>query len=200
MRRESVDVNQTHLKRKRASHAPSRWAVRRQEVAADGSPECCERQVGVPGPLYTFSGDPSVAATEPPPGALMELLIIDYAQPRLLCQEAFIEERVTMDSEEIRVIIFLESEKIRVWLTLDFEDIRVTLFAILLLLPFPSRHCGGIFARTRPQIGHGDPRSPRPPPPTASQPLPLARAPLPARIKQLEQYIIKVQSGGYASI
>jgi len=87
---------------------------------------------------------------------------------------AFIEERLTMDSEEIRVIMFMDSEEIRVRRTLDFEEIRVT---SLLIIP-TCRHSEGIFARTRPPIGHGDPRSPRPHP-QLLQPQPLACVPLP---------------------
>jgi len=40
--------------------------------------------------------------------------------------------------------------------------------ALFALLALPCKHSRGIFARTRPQIGHGDPRSPRPPPPPHS--------------------------------
>ena len=64
-----------------------------QELAVEGSPECCERQVErqicITGPSRV--GFPRAAAdcgrTEPSPGALV---------------------LVTMDSEEIRVIIFID--------------------------------------------------------------------------------------------
>ena len=53
--------------------------------------------------------------TEPPPGALA-LFTIDSEEIRVV---------IFMDSEEIRVRLTLNFEEIRVRLTLDFEEIRV---------------------------------------------------------------------------